>query len=247
MGVCVCVPMGYACEHDCVPFPGDISHTSITITVSPFQNTLITLAHFTYSFPYSPQLYLEDLSSDFLGWAWCGDEGSKPLTSYLESQDWSSGSNLKVALAYPPVPVPQPGRHDVPWVLASKGPSASVHTAKYLDSMMVPDRTQHDTVASMDTEARASLEAHLKDYRLVPGVKCTEKSHILMLKPTWLESVWTRGGQNRATSVIAGLSVYTRPAKGRKASWRELTVLSDFPKPQEGSNSLSTHSNTTGQ
>lgn len=185
--------------------------------------------------------------SDFLGRAWCGDEGSKPLTSYLESQDWSSGSNLKVALAYPPVSVPQPGRHDVPWVLASKGPSASVHTAKYLDSMMVPDRTQHDTVASMDTEARASLEAHLKDYRLVPGVKCTEKSHILMLKPTWLESVWTRGGQNRATSVIAGLSVYTRPAKGRKASWRELTVLSDFPKPQEGSNSLSTHSNTTGQ
>lgn len=143
----------------------------------------------------------------FLRRAWCRDEGSKPLTSYLESQDWSSGSNLKVALAY----APQPGAHDVPWVLASKGTPASVYTAKNLYSVMVPDRTQHDTVASKDTEARARLEAHVQDYSLVPGVKCTEKSHILGLKPTWLERVWTRGGQNRPTSVTAGLSVHTRP------------------------------------
>ena len=75
--------------------------------------------------------------------------------------------------------------------------------------MMVPNRTQRDTVASKVTEAGARTEAHVKNYSLGPGVKCTEKSHILVLKPTWLERVWTRGGQNRATLVIAGLSVYT--------------------------------------
>ena len=84
---------------------------------------------------------------------------------------------------------------------------------------MVPDRTQPDTLASKVTEVRARTE----DYSLVPGVKGTEKRHILGLKPTWLERVWTRGGQNRATSVIAGLCVHT--TGGRKASGRESTVL----------------------
>ena len=99
-----------------------------------------------------------------------------------------------------------------------------MHTAKNLDSSKVPEKTHHDTVTSKVTEDGARTEAHVKDYNLVPGVKCTEKSHILVLKPTWLERVWTRGGQNRATLVIAGLSVYTRPM-AEKHHLREFTVL----------------------
>ena len=96
-------------------------------------------------------------------------------------------------------------------MLASKGAQASVHTAKNLDSSKVPKKTHHDTVTSKVTEAGARTEAHVKDYSLVPGLKGTEKSHILMLKPIMLERVWTHGGRNRATTVIASLNVYTQP------------------------------------